>query len=381
MRAEIIRQNQNLDWQIMGKLNRPKIEVRYCACGPDCKVVMQPGRKYARGHKPKPIPNHHLCACSNTCDIMIASDKIFAHGHHNKGKQLGPYSAERRQHMSDAKMGLRGEQTNRYGTTTSEQGLENMSAAMLKRIERDGPPFLGHHHTEETKEVLRIKSSNPSEEIREKNRQAHLGKKRTPESVLQGLKTKFGESYEIPELAPPHLCWCGCLEMTNPGCDYIWGHHTRNKERPMEVKEKCRIGVTKSWANYTDEERNTRVLAWAKSQNMHPNKPESGLSSIVENLYPANYKYTGGGDVVIAGKIPDFINVNGQKKIIELYGDYWHRGENPQDRIDIFKPYGYDTLVVWEHELEDVEKLKLRIIEFHERNHHESKTPEELRHG
>ena len=40
-------------------------------------------------------------------------------------------------------------------------------------------------------------------------------------------------------------------------------------------------------------------------------------------------------------------------KLIELYGDYWHRGQDPQDRIDLFKDAGYECLVIWEHELNE----------------------------
>mgnify|MGYP001440867818 CR=1 FL=1 len=238
-----------------------------------------------------------------------------------------------------------------------------MSAGAIKRVERDGAPMLGKHHTEETIEVLRLKSSNPSDEARYNMSVGQLNRVRLPALVW----------------LPMQLCACGCMKFPEPGNQYILGHHSRDREWTLEAREETRARTKEDWANYTDEERNARVLSWAKSQHMQPNKPESGLFGIVDNLYPVNYKYTGGGDVVIGGKIPDFININGQKKIIELFGDYWHRGEDPQDRIDIFKPYGYDTLVVWEHELKDVETLKLRIIEFHERNHHETKHTEELR--
>jgi G:T-mismatch repair DNA endonuclease (very short patch repair protein) len=50
----------------------------------------------------------------------------------------------------------------------------------------------------------------------------------------------------------------------------------------------------------------------------------------------------------------------------ELYGDYWHKGQNPQDRIDMFKPFGFDTLVIWEKELKDMGAVTERIQEFHE---------------
>lgn len=96
------------------------------------------------------------------------------------------------------------------------------------------------------------------------------------------------------------------------------------------------------------------------------NKSESKLDVLLASLFSQNYKFVGHGEVVIAGKCPDFINVNGQKKIIELFGDYWHRNDNPQDRIDIFTPYGYKTLVVWEHELKDIPELTKRLKVFHQ---------------
>jgi hypothetical protein len=68
--------------------------------------------------------------------------------------------------------------------------------------------------------------------------------------------------------------------------------------------------------------------------------------------------------MVIAGKCPDFINCNGEKKIIELFGDYWHLGENPQERIDEFKPFGFDTLVIWEKELKNANGLKEKLLNF-----------------
>ena len=64
-------------------------------------------------------------------------------------------------------------------------------------------------------------------------------------------------------------------------------------------------------------------------------------------------------------------DINGQKKCIELYGNYWHKNDNPQDRIDLFKQFGYDTLIIWEHELKDIEKVKNRIMKFHIGDQHE----------
>jgi len=128
-----------------------------------------------------------------------------------------------------------------------------------------------------------------------------------------------------------------------------------------EVKEKTSMSVKKLWQ---DPE---YVRKQQEARHLFPNNPETGLFNFLQVLYIDHYRYCGDFSFVINGKNPDFVNINGQKKCIELYGDYWHKGQDPQDRINIFKEYGWDCLVVWEHELKDIEKLKFKIIEFHER--------------
>jgi hypothetical protein len=107
----------------------------------------------------------------------------------------------------------------------------------------------------------------------------------------------------------------------------------------------------------------------ARAFNKKPNMAEQELFEVINELCPNEYKFVGGGQVVINGKMPDFINVNGQKKIIEMYGDYWHRDDNPQDRIDIFAEYGYQTLIIWEREVRsgNMEELKGKIRNFNEK--------------
>jgi len=96
------------------------------------------------------------------------------------------------------------------------------------------------------------------------------------------------------------------------------------------------------------------------------NKPERYLLCVLDSLFPGEWKYVGDGQVIIAGKCPDFININGQKKVIELFGDYWHRDDDPHDRIDTFSPHGYKTFIVWERELKDTKKLNNALTAFHE---------------
>lgn len=112
-----------------------------------------------------------------------------------------------------------------------------------------------------------------------------------------------------------------------------------------------------------------RVRAMHLACHVRPNKPETSLLDLFTTTYPGEWKYVGDGSFILAGKNPDFVNVNGKKLLAELWGDYWHKGENPQDRIDLFKQYGFDTLIVWEREMKDKEKVLARIVVFVESYH------------
>ena len=116
------------------------------------------------------------------------------------------------------------------------------------------------------------------------------------------------------------------------------------------------------WSNPENKEK--QIKAQKRGLLISPNKPETIILNLLNENYPNEWKYTGDFSFIINGKSPDFTNINGQKKLIELFGDYWHKGQNPQDRIDIFKPFGYDTLVIWECELKDIDKVKDRINDF-----------------
>lgn len=76
------------------------------------------------------------------------------------------------------------------------------------------------------------------------------------------------------------------------------------------------------------------------------------------------YKYVGNGEVIIGRKCPDFININGEKKIIELYGSYWHAGQDPQERIDHYKKYGFNCIVIWDWEFKNMNNVLQKVLNF-----------------
>jgi len=151
----------------------------------------------------------------------------------------------------------------------------------------------------------------------------------------------------------------------------------KNREaRSRIVKEEFASGKRK--VNTKAANKKTREM-WADpeikeiwlgliGENTLPTIPEIRLFDLIELACLGEYKYTGDGSFVIGGMKPDFTHCNGQQKVIEMYGDYWHQGENPQDRIDAFSEHGFDCLVIWQSELKSQteEQLVDRIKEFHE---------------
>ena len=125
------------------------------------------------------------------------------------------------------------------------------------------------------------------------------------------------------------------------------------------------FGKSNKWGHHTIE---TIRKIFSNRKLTNPNKIELFLYKLLNRLLPNQYKYVGNFKFWIENFNPDFVNVNGQKKIIELYGDYWHKKleviKRDKRRLITYKQYGYRTLIIWEHELKDLNKLRSRILIF-----------------
>lgn len=130
-----------------------------------------------------------------------------------------------------------------------------------------------------------------------------------------------------------------------------------------ETRQKRIDGIKRAWSD--ENRRKEWVSAANKANSFHKiNKIETKLKYILDDLFPNEYKYTGDGSIIIEGKMPDFININGQKKIIELFGNYWHKKEDEMIRMEYFNKYGYETLIIWEDEIKNLEAVKTKLIVF-----------------
>lgn len=78
--------------------------------------------------------------------------------------------------------------------------------------------------------------------------------------------------------------------------------------------------------------------------------------------------YTGNGSFWVTfkngkRKNPDFVFKN-CNKVIEHYGDYWHKNDSEENIINLYNEIGYKCLVIWEHELKDIDNVTLKILNF-----------------
>jgi len=225
------------------------------------------------------------------------------------------FTKEHRASLSKAGMGKR----NALGYHHSEEAKAKMSLAGKKKVFTDehkanlSLALRRYHHTENQPQYSKLHSKFLSEEHRAKMREA----------ASKSMKGK---------------------------------HHTE------EAKAKTSVTMKEVWQSPDFRDRVVRATLLASR--IVPNQAEKYLLNLLESAYPNEWAFVGDGQLIIAGKNPDFANINGRKQLIELFGDYWHKGENPQDRIEIFRHYGYDTLVIWERELEDIEALLPKIDNF-----------------
>jgi len=129
-----------------------------------------------------------------------------------------------------------------------------------------------------------------------------------------------------------------------------------NPEAKKLAIKNMSLGVEKWWGSLSKEQREKeilkRVTASAKVNAKGPSWDELFLGLWLEEYYPGEWKYNGRGKdvVIIGGRIPDFININGKKEVIEVFGIYWHSESDVEQRKVDYKKYGFDCKVIWDYE-------------------------------
>jgi len=183
-------------------------------------------------------------------------------------------------------------------------------------------------------------------EARNKIAKSHIGKKDSLETRKRKSESRIGNK--------------------NP----MYGIHRFGKEAPMFGKKQSENSREKNrnaqLILYSNEYyKSKRVKASLKGNKRGITKPEMILDIILQKFFPNEWKYVGNGEFILAGKCPDFVNINGKKKIIEMFGDYWHKNDNGENRKNLFKQFGFDTLIIWQSDLyQNPGKVYERVFKF-----------------
>ena len=229
------------------------------------------------------------------------------------------------------------------GKKMSPTACRNNSLAKMGKLN----PHYGKPNSELTREKL------------SKNHMGHIVTKETRDKIAKGLKGKHPTDKTRMKM---------CLN--NPdrhGSKHpLWGkHHTTETKAKISQSRK---GIKHSETAKQKISKTLKLLLqdpeyiakMIKAHAARPTKPESVLKAILDKHF-LDFKYNGDYrlGVTLGGMIPDFVNVNGEKEVIEVFGNYWHSGERIKNRwqgselgkIMAYNSIGYRCLVLWGSEL------------------------------
>jgi hypothetical protein len=95
-------------------------------------------------------------------------------------------------------------------------------------------------------------------------------------------------------------------------------------------------------------------------------KKPNTIESIIDNGTSDKCIYVGDGKfwLKIGNRMrnPDFI-IENSNKILEIFGDYWHRNDSPDEIIQEYESIGYNCLIIWEHEIIKDRNRVFRLIQ------------------
>lgn len=202
-------------------------------------------------------------------------------------------------------------------------------------------------------------------EHRERIKKALLGRKR-PEEVKRKISETRKKRIRLNLIVPWNKgkkglqkAWNKGLDKTDPRLRKLLKHKTWLIAQ-QRLRELMKDSQWKSlWLEHC-----------MASQEVRPNKLEMQIILLIQK-HSLPLRYVGDGKVVIGGKCPDFIGTAEKRKVVEVFGDYWHRirkgipwHQTEYGTKKIYSQYGFECLILWEAEIkqnaedETLEKLE-----------------------
>jgi very-short-patch-repair endonuclease len=273
-----------------------------------------------------------FCRCG--CGEEVNTGKIFVHGH-NGFNLTKEQEMRRRECISKAKKGKPCTENRKQKLIKYYEIPENRNKIRLKILDlyKENPDRFDNFAT--VHEMLRkgILQSGSK------------GKKWTNENSRKKISVASKTRWQNQDYAK---------KMVNNSRLY-WGN-------PENIK-KASIASKKNWEN----------IEYVKK--VRARKTPSGLEiKFIDLINENNWNliYIGDFQLNIGRKFPDFWD--GDKKLVELFGYYHNDEEEAQQKIEHYKKFGYDCLVVWASDLNKNQKDRTvkKVLDFLGEELHES---------
>ena len=171
------------------------------------------------------------------------------------------------------------------------------------------------------------------------------------------------------------LCKCGCGNLVKKaGRVFLLGHHGLFNRKDKRPRPECKCGCGElvnygsgRWNTYIARHEHRDLEYLAKIQNAVTSRPNK-LEITFDKLTPDYVEFVGDGGLWIKlptgrYKNPDFV-VSGERKLIELFGNRYHRRSEEQEIVEKYSSVGYECLVIWEHEMRDLESVFEKVAAF-----------------
>lgn len=246
------------------------------------------------------------------------------------------------------------------------EGIEARRQGLLKYYAIHGrSPEWGQHISESKKGKPSIEKGKPKPTSR------YLRSKKTRQRMSEGRKRMLAEHPELLHNLSRKLTGRVISQKTRDKQSRIRREYIETHPEAIEILSDSRRG--KPNKQFSD----TVKRLWKKGYyapiliaawNVKPNKQEMLLGQIIDEVCPDMFEYNGDYRLGVSLNkcIPDFVNTNGKKQVIEFFGSYWHKqsGRGEQEKIAKYREVGWNCLVVWDSELKDTGALKAKIRAF-----------------
>ena len=258
-----------------------------------------------------------------------------------------PTSEGTRKKIADALKGKKLTKEHRCNLASGQQ-------AYLARLKEEGKP---HHNKGRRRPDMEGENNCAKRpEVKEKISQALKGRQMSPEWIKK-IQNRLAELWQDPTYKGRMIEILRSPRRRQQNAEFLsklWA------SKHIEMVEIARQRQQK-FANTPEGKEACRKGAKAALKVRYkPNYPEQQLLNILELHFPNQWKFVGNGEVWLGNRNPDFLNTDGRKIVIELFGTHWHDLFDVARRTEHYKQYGFACLCFWSDEISNEESIVKR---------------------